>query len=523
MMLSFHHSMMWDSARGLFAATVWVLLVWQSSCHYPILEGGMTASNTSRLRCTKTGGWGITGLFTVYWYRNDTLVFETYRRFGSYVHIVDNRFEKSVHLNIAWRSHTVTVSDVHEGMSIWRCNNDNNKNTWSEPIEISSNTAGVKPFTPITQTPFEGNVTLNVHPDKIVDDGNVTVSCTVETGGHFNISNMAWLQNSEEIFVTFSNGSHLVLDNSITPAVMDVTQSNNQHNVTMIASPYVNGTEWTCGIPVLATISNTVLIQVLEPTGNVSLDVYPEEVEKGTGYSLSCTVKTEDPVRASHMTWRQNCEEYIVTFGNGSYDIVGNSTSSVIARPHLPSNLKAVNICSRSVTLTWEKGSNGGAKQRFNIQYRKPGGQWTTHPTLPTEDDTLQLVIDGLEPGTVYEIRINTQNEYGTSNYTSAIVTTDTANPSGVPVYVVIIACVTSVLLTAALYKAVVVGLAKRKSSNQPATTKKTESNYETTTRDMNVGGNAYCSLAPVEAVYVNTNTNNQPRPTSSASAASRE
>ncbi|XP_046552047.1 nephrin-like [Haliotis rubra] len=96
------------------------------------------------------------------------------------------------------------------------------------------------------------------------------------------------------------------------------------------------------------------------------------------------------------------------------------------SRPHLPSNLKAVNISPRSVTLTWEKGFNGGAKQMFNIQYRQPGGQWTTHPTRPTEDDTLQLDIDDLEPGTFYEIRINAKNEYGTSIYTSAIVTTDT-------------------------------------------------------------------------------------------------
>ncbi|XP_046585447.1 uncharacterized protein LOC124292412 [Haliotis rubra] len=351
--------MMWDSARGLIAATVWVLLVWQSSCHHPKLKGRMTATNTFRLRCTKTGGWGITGLFSVYWYRNDTLVFETYKRIRSYVHILDNSFEKSVHLNMAWRTHTVTVSHVHEGMSIWRCNNNKDTATWSKPIKLSSNTAGVTPFTPITQTPFEGNVTLNVYPDKIFDDGNLTVSCTVETGGQFNISNMVWLQNSEEIFVTFSNGSHLVLDNSTKPAVMDVTQSYNQHNVTMVASLYdaMNGTEWTCGIPVFSTMSNTVFIQVLEPTGNVSLDVYPGEVQKGTGYSLSCTVKTEDPVRASPMTWRQNCEEYIVTFGNGSYDIVGNSTSTVIGEIKASNSqhnltLLAINDDSKSTTWT---------------------------------------------------------------------------------------------------------------------------------------------------------------------------
>ncbi|XP_046549660.1 uncharacterized protein LOC124259555 isoform X2 [Haliotis rubra] len=94
-------------------------------------------------------------------------------------------------------------------------------------------------------------------------------------------------------------------------------------------------------------------------------------------------------------------------------------------------------------------------------------------------------------------------------------------NPSGVPVYVVIIGCVTSVLLTAALYTAVVVGWTKCKCQTQTLTLANTdtEGNYETTTRDVNVEENAYCSLTPVQTAYVNININNQP--TSSTSAAS--
>ncbi|XP_067656237.1 uncharacterized protein [Haliotis asinina] len=323
--------MMWDSVRGLLAAAVGVLLVWQSTCDYPNLERVVASGNSFKLRCTKTGGW-FTKLINVYWYRNANLVFKTYRWVSSSVSTVDNTFINAVQLTGTWRSHTVTVPRVHGSMAVWRCNNDNDKSTWSNPVNLSSYTAGVTPFTLSTPKPLEGNVTLNVYPDKVFDGNNFTLSCTVETVGQGNISDMVWIQNFENIFVTFSNGSYLVLENSTRPDVMDVTHNDNQHNVTMVARHYdaVNGTAWTCGIPVLSTISNMVVIQVLEPTGNVSLGVYPEELQIGTNYTLCCTVETEDPVSASHLTWRQNHEEYMVTFSDGSYDIVGNSTSTVV-------------------------------------------------------------------------------------------------------------------------------------------------------------------------------------------------
>ncbi|XP_067677528.1 uncharacterized protein [Haliotis asinina] len=183
---------------------------------YPNLEVVEASPNSFTLRCIKTGGW-FTKLITVYWYRNDTLVFETYRWISPSVTILDNTFT-NVQLTGRWRSHTVTVSDVHEGVATWRCNNHNNKNTWSNPVDLSSYTAGVTSFTLSTPKPLK--------------------------------------------------------ENSTRPDVMDVTQNDNQHNVTMVASHYdaVNGTAWTCGIPILSTISNMVLIQVLKPTGRQSVE-----------------------------------------------------------------------------------------------------------------------------------------------------------------------------------------------------------------------------------------------------------
>ncbi|XP_067667347.1 protein turtle-like [Haliotis asinina] len=250
--------------------------------------------------------------------------------------------------------------------------------------------------------------------------------------------------------------------------------------------------------------------------------------KNANGRPISTTEATTDGVRVTGSVTIVDVkqEDYInytvhVSNAEGTLDLEISLVPK--SRPHLPSNLTAVNIRLRSVTLRWEKGFNGGATQSFTILYRQSGGEWTTHPARPTEDNTLQLDIDGLEPGTVYEFRINAQNEYGASDYTDTItVRTESASPTGVPVYVVVIASVTSALLTAALYKAVMVGWPKRKSSTRHVTATESEGNYEVTRRDMNVGENAYCSVAPVEAaVYVNTN--NHPRPASSTSAASRK
>ncbi|XP_071095002.1 uncharacterized protein [Haliotis cracherodii] len=321
--------MMWDSARGPIAAVFCVFLISQSSCHHPHLRGGMTSKNSFTLCCKKTGGWGVTLLFSVYWYRNGTHVFTTSRWGGT--HIVEGSFQNLVKPRLSWRRHCVDVSKVEAGISEWRCNNDNDKGTWSKSIKLSGFTADVTPFELFTETPVRGNVTLNVYPEKIFDDTNFTLSCTVETLMQINISDMVWLQNQTEFIVTFSNRSHIILDNSTSPVVIETTQSDNQHNLTLEADLDArNGTAWTCAIPVLSVISNTVLVHFLEPIGNVTLKVYPEEVYGGSNFTLMCTVETEIPIRAFDTIWLQNNEEYIVTFSNRSYHVSDNSTSNVI-------------------------------------------------------------------------------------------------------------------------------------------------------------------------------------------------
>ncbi|XP_071094967.1 kin of IRRE-like protein 3 [Haliotis cracherodii] len=193
----------------------------------------------------------------------------------------------------------------------------------------------------------------------------------------------------------------------------------------------------------------------------------------------------------------------------------------VQSKPNIPSSLKATSTRQRSITLQWEKAFNGGATQSFNIQYREPGGQWTTHPTRPSEDEAPQLDIDGLKPGTLYQIRMNALNEYGSSSYTSITVTTDTATTSCVPVYVVVIACVASVLLTAAVYTVVL--CTKAKCQSQTLTSAEAEGDNKTTREDENKRKDLYTSLTPVQDAYENINIDNQPRPSTSTPAASTE
>ncbi|XP_071095565.1 hemicentin-2-like isoform X4 [Haliotis cracherodii] len=132
------------------------------------------------------------------------------------------------------------------------------------------------------------------------------------------------------------------------------------------------------------------------------------------------------------------------------------------SRPYKPSNLKAANIYPRSVTLKWEKAFNGGATQRFNIQYRQHGGQWTTHPSSPSEDDALHLDIDDLEPGTLYEIRMNALNDYGNSSYVSITVTTAT-DPDNSSTTVGVVAAVVGVIGVIVIIAVIIVKRRKNK------------------------------------------------------------
>ncbi|XP_046346430.2 uncharacterized protein LOC124126951 isoform X2 [Haliotis rufescens] len=375
--------MMWDSARGPIAVVVCVFLISQSSCHHPDLSGGMTGNNSFTLCCTKIGGWGLTGLYSVFWYRNGTLVFKTRRLLGT--QIVDSSFRNSVKPRLWWRRHCVDVSKVEAGISKWRCNNDNDKSTWSEKsIQLSGFTAGVTPFEPFTETPVRGNVTLNVYPEKIFDDTNFTLSCTVETLMQINISNMVWLQNQTEMIVTFSNRSHIILDNSTSPVVIETTQSDNQHNLTLEADlDGRNGTAWTCAIPVLSATSNTVLVQVLEPIGNVTLKVYPEEVYDGSNFTLMCTVEAEIPTRAFDTIWLQNNEEYIVTFSNRSYHVSDNSTFNVI-REFRPSGSQHI------LTLEAHSGDLNATSWTCGIEKR----QWLSNNVTVTVLEQVSTTSD---------------------------------------------------------------------------------------------------------------------------------
>ncbi|XP_067659923.1 neural cell adhesion molecule 1-like [Haliotis asinina] len=153
---------------------------------------------------------------------------------------------------------------------------------------------------------------------------------------------------------------------------------------------------------------------------------------------------------------KEDFQNYTVEVSNSEGTLSENIVLISASMPDTPTDLQALSVSTQSVTLRWEKGFNGGATQRFNIQYRQPGGQWTTHPTSPTEDETLQLDIDGLDPGTVYEIRINSQNEHGTSNYTNTIaVETESVNPGliAATVTAVIVVVLVGIIITVVLVK----------------------------------------------------------------------
>ena len=76
-------------------------------------------------------------------------------------------------------------------------------------------------------------------------------------------------------------------------------------------------------------------------------------------------------------------------------------------------------VTSRSLSLSWEGGFNGGSLQNFTVLYIPEGGKWRTHPTTLNEGDDnpdLHLDILDLEPETNYQINLTAANIHGSSS-----------------------------------------------------------------------------------------------------------
>ncbi|XP_046563856.1 nephrin-like isoform X2 [Haliotis rubra] len=133
---------------------------------------------------------------------------------------------------------------------------------------------------------------------------------------------------------------------------------------------------------------------------------------RATGSATISDVKEED------------FQNYTVTVANTEGTRMLNVMLIPLSQPDTPRNLHVSSITPGSVTLTWEKGYNGGARQSFTIQYRRDGGHWTTHNTMLSEDDDLRLELGDLEADTKYTVRLLAFNQHGSSDYTSISVTT---------------------------------------------------------------------------------------------------
>ncbi|XP_046359840.2 titin-like isoform X2 [Haliotis rufescens] len=113
---------------------------------------------------------------------------------------------------------------------------------------------------------------------------------------------------------------------------------------------------------------------------------------------------------------------YNVTVTNSEGDSTFTISLIKPTHPDTPTHLQATRVDSRSITVSWDKAFNGGARQTFILQLRPDRGQWTTRDV--DNNDDLHVDIIGLAPSTMYEVRLHAQNIHGMSNYTFLNVTT---------------------------------------------------------------------------------------------------
>ncbi|KAH9419282.1 hypothetical protein DERP_005789 [Dermatophagoides pteronyssinus] len=106
----------------------------------------------------------------------------------------------------------------------------------------------------------------------------------------------------------------------------------------------------------------------------------------------------------------------------------------VLESPDAPESLKAIEVGSRTVTLTWSIGYTGNLPLLSqNIEYKKEADK-TWHNALMIKSNTNTVTVHGLQPLTPYEFRVSFVNELGTSEHSRSItLTTQMEAPTVMP------------------------------------------------------------------------------------------
>ena len=86
-------------------------------------------------------------------------------------------------------------------------------------------------------------------------------------------------------------------------------------------------------------------------------------------------------------------------------------------KPPPPRNLRAINIQTRYIILTWDKPQYGSNYQISNYtmkRKKKASDNFTEVQTLPYSQKG--IIMKNLQPDTAYTIRLSSNNKYGRSN-----------------------------------------------------------------------------------------------------------
>ena len=94
-------------------------------------------------------------------------------------------------------------------------------------------------------------------------------------------------------------------------------------------------------------------------------------------------------------------------------------------KPQPPENLKAINVQTKYIILSWNPPKHGDFYQIQNYtleQKAEPSGNFIVIQTLPYS--LMRTIIEDLEPSTEYSIRVSSNNKYGRSD--GALITQST-------------------------------------------------------------------------------------------------
>ncbi|UZN04564.1 S8 family serine peptidase [Cellulomonas sp. S1-8] len=102
-------------------------------------------------------------------------------------------------------------------------------------------------------------------------------------------------------------------------------------------------------------------------------------------------------------------------------------SSRVFPLPGAPTALQVTSTSVTALSIRWAAPTTGSVPTEYQVSWRTGTGSWSSQ--APTAATTRTATLDGLSPGTPYEVRVTARNQYGSTSASLAAATSPRPAP----------------------------------------------------------------------------------------------